>query len=48
MHEARHWYPCYDYPNEKFTTEMICQVPEGMVARSNGRLVSRETDAAEE
>jgi len=44
MHEARHWYPCYDYPNEKFTTEMICHVPEGMVALSNGRLVSRQTD----
>ena len=44
MHEARHWYPCYDYPNEKFTTEMLCHVPEGMVALSNGRLVSREAD----
>ncbi|MFC1758791.1 M1 family aminopeptidase [Planctomycetota bacterium] len=38
-HEARHWYPCYDFPNEKFTTEMICHVPEGMTALSNGHLV---------
>jgi aminopeptidase N len=45
MHEARHWYPCYDYPNEKFTTEMICHVAEGMVALSNGRLISRERDS---
>ncbi|MCW5559668.1 MAG: M1 family metallopeptidase, partial [Verrucomicrobiae bacterium] len=45
MHEARHWFPCYDYPNEKFTTEMICRIPEGMVALSNGKLVSQEKDA---
>jgi aminopeptidase N len=43
-HEARHWFPSYDYPNEKFTSEMICHVPEDMVALSNGRLVSREPD----
>jgi aminopeptidase N len=44
MHEARHWFPSYDYPNEKFTTEMICRVPDGMVALSNGKLVSQERD----
>jgi aminopeptidase N len=43
--EARHWYPCYDYPNEKFTVEMICHVPEGIVALANGRKVSEEKDA---
>jgi aminopeptidase N len=40
-HEARHWFPGYDHPNEKLTTEMICHVPEGMVALSNGRLVAQ-------
>ena len=45
MHEARHWFPSFDYPNEKFTTEMICHVPDGMVALSNGRLLSQERDA---
>jgi aminopeptidase N len=44
MHEARHWFPCYDYPNEKFTSEMICHLPEGMVALSNGELVSEDKD----
>ncbi|HAV62449.1 MAG TPA: hypothetical protein DCY13_08810 [Verrucomicrobiales bacterium] len=44
MHEARHWFPSYDYPNEKFTTEMICRVAEGMTALSNGRLVSSDKD----
>ena len=40
----RHWFPSHDYPNEKFTTEMICHVPEGMVALSNGRLLSETKD----
>ncbi len=44
-HEARHWYPSYDFPNEKFTTEMICHAPEGLVVLSNGRKVSEEKDA---
>lgn len=43
--EARHWYPCFDSPNEKFTTEVTCHVPGDMIALSNGRLVSQEKDA---
>lgn len=38
---SRHWYPGFDAPNEKFTTEITCRVPEGMIALSNGRLVER-------
>jgi len=45
-HEARHWFPCHDYPNERATTEVICHVPAGMTVLSNGRKVSEETDAA--
>lgn len=41
--EARHWYPCYDSPNAKFTSEIICHVPEGMVVLSNGKKMSEET-----
>jgi len=44
--EARHWYPCFDSPNEKFTSEMTCRVPAGMTVVSNGRLVAQETNAA--
>lgn len=44
--EARHWYPSFDAPNEKFTSEITCRVPEGMTVLSNGRLVSQERDAA--
>ena len=29
-HEARHWFPSIDYPNERFTSEVICHVPQEM------------------
>lgn len=41
--EARHWFPCFDAPNEKFTTEMICRVPADMTVLSNGRKAGEET-----
>lgn len=40
----RYWFPCYDYPNDRFTTEVVCHAPDGMEVVSNGRLVSRERD----
>lgn len=43
--EARHWFPSFDAPNEKFTSEVICHVPEGMTVLSNGKLVSEEKAA---
>ena len=36
----RHWFPGYDFPNERFTTEVICHVPEEMTVLSNGNLIS--------
>lgn len=42
--ESRHWFPCVDHPLAKFTTEVTCHLPSGMVALSNGRQVSAETD----
>jgi aminopeptidase N len=44
--DHQHWYPSHDYPNEKFTTEMVCHVPTGMIVLSNGHLVSESADAA--
>jgi aminopeptidase N len=44
--DARHWYPCLDTPNQRFTSELTCHVPEGMTAISNGRLVSETKDPA--
>jgi len=44
-HIAPHWYPNYDYPNERSSSEVICRVPEEMTVISNGRLVSEEVDS---
>lgn len=41
---SRHWFPCLDTPNEKFTSEVTCRVPDGMTAISNGRLVAEIPD----
>ncbi|MDF1810739.1 MAG: DUF3458 domain-containing protein [Verrucomicrobiales bacterium] len=38
----RHWFPGYDFPNERFTSEVICHVPESMIVLSNGTLISDE------
>ena len=40
----RYWFPCYDYPNDRFTTEVVCHAPDGMEVISNGKLISRERD----
>ncbi|MEM4404923.1 MAG: M1 family metallopeptidase, partial [Nitrososphaerota archaeon] len=40
----RRWMPIYDYPNMKFTTELIATVPKDFTVVSNGDLVEiRET-----
>lgn len=43
-HEAPHWFPCFDYPNERSTTEVICRAPVGMTVLSNGRLIGDAVD----
>lgn len=42
----RFWFPSFDHPNEKQTTEIVATVDAGFEALSNGSLVSRE-EAAE-
>ena len=37
---ARHWFPCYDHPNDKATQEMIVTVSDEYKALSNGKLMS--------
>jgi len=37
---VRNWMPCYDYPNDKVTHEMIIHAPEGFKAVSNGALIA--------
>lgn len=41
---ARHWFPCYDYPNVKSTQEMIIHAKPDLKVLSNGRLVSVRDD----
>ena len=37
--DAHHWFPCYDYPNDKVTSEVIATVRGDYKVLSNGRLV---------
>lgn len=38
----RYWFPTFDFPSERLSSEIIVTVPAGFTAVSNGRLVSRE------
>ncbi len=38
--DSRYWFPCYDYPNNKATSEVIVTVPERFIAISNGELIA--------
>jgi aminopeptidase N len=40
------WFPCYDFPNDFSTSEMIATVQSSYVALSNGRLVDVKEDKA--
>jgi len=42
--DAHHWFPCYDYPNDKVTSEVIVTVRGDYKVLSNGRLAG-VTDA---
>ncbi len=42
---ARHWFPCYDHPNDKASSEVIATVATGNQVISNGVLKSVTEDA---
>ena len=44
---ARYWFPCFDDPRDKSSSEMIVTVPKGFRVVSNGVLLS-EKDAGDE
>lgn len=45
--DARYWFPCFDAPTDRASTEVIATVPEGFRAISNGVLQSQgPADAA--
>ncbi len=41
-----YWFPCFDNPNERQTTELLVTTRSGFQVSSNGRLVSRTEDQA--
>ncbi len=43
---VHHWFPCFDYPNDKATSEIVATVKAGLKVASNGRLVGVTEDAA--
>ena len=44
--DSRFWFPCYDFPNQRFTSEIIVSVPGHWTTISNGHLVSVEEKGA--
>jgi aminopeptidase N len=41
----RDWVPIYDYPNDRTTSEVIVEAPQGWFVVGNGKLVEDEVDA---
>ncbi len=44
--DNHYWFPCYDYPNDKATSELIARVEDKFNVISNGSLVNVTPDAA--
>lgn len=42
--DSRYWFPCFDAPHQKSTTEVIATVPATFYALSNGGLVNDHTE----
>lgn len=40
--EARHWFPAFDFPSDKATTEQQITVEKGLTVIGNGELVSKK------
>ncbi|MBD3288397.1 hypothetical protein GF337_06295 [candidate division KSB1 bacterium] len=40
--DARYWFPCYDQPDDKLTSEVIVTVDSQFTVLSNGKLVSKK------
>ena len=43
--EARHWFPSFDFPSDKATTEQIITVSKGDTAIGNGELIEQKENA---
>jgi aminopeptidase N len=45
--DTHHWLPCYDYPNERATSEMIITVEKPFFVVSNGALIETRKNAGD-
>ena len=45
--DTHHWLPCYDYPNERATSEMIITVEKPLFVVSNGALLETRKNAGD-
>lgn len=43
--EARHWFPSFDFPSDKATTEQILTVENGETVIANGELLGKKNEA---
>lgn len=43
--EARHWFPSFDFPSDKATSEQIITVQKGQIVIGNGVLLSQKENA---
>lgn len=44
--DSRYWFPCYDFPNERASSELIATVPADWTVIGNGELVGVTEDPA--
>mgnify|MGYP001599085851 CR=1 FL=1 len=42
--DSRYWFPCFDSPHEKATSELVVTVPRAFFALSNGEMIEDTTD----
>ncbi len=42
--DSRFWFPCFDYPGQLATSEIIVTVPESLMAISNGKLLDVKSE----
>lgn len=43
--DCKYWFPCFDHPSEKMSTELRARVPAKYTVISNGALVARDAQA---
>lgn len=42
--DNHYWFPCYDFPDDKATSEQFITVPQNQIAISNGALLDKKTN----